>query len=233
MELQNKIAVVTGVSKGIGKQTVLALLDKGASVAGWGKTKPDYEHENFQWFETDVRSFDSLKNAFDKTLSAFGKRIDILINNSGLGYFKNLEDFSFEEWDQLFETNVNSIFYNAKLINPLMKQQKSGHIINISSIAGLQGMPMGAAYSGTKYAVRGMSDCMFKEMRDYGVKVSCVFPGSVQTDFFENAPGMDSHRYMMQPEEVAEQLIRLLETSDNFLINEITFRPLQPKGPKN
>ncbi len=232
MDLNNKLAIVTGVSKGIGYHTVQQLLDKGAKVAGWGRSEPDIKHDYFKFYKTDVQDFYSLEGTYSLTKKDLQQTPSILINNAGLGAFGPVEDFSLEEWHKLFNTNVHGIFYCSKLVVPDLKEQKYGHIINIASIAGLQGQPYGTAYNGTKYAVRGISDCLFKELRDYGIKVSCVFPGSTKTDFFENAPGVEAHDYMMKPEEVALELIRILETNDNFLISESTFRPLQPKGPQ-
>lgn len=232
MELNNRLAIVTGVSKGIGYHVVNHLLEKGVKVAGWGRSEPDISHDNFKFYKADVRDFYSLEGAYNLTKRDFGESPAILINNAGLGGFGPIEDFSLEEWHKLYETNVNGVFYASKLVVPDLKEQRYGHIINVASIAGLQGQPYGTAYNGTKYAVRGISDCMFKELRDYGVKVSCVFPGSVKTDFFDSAPGVETHDYMMKPEEVALELTRLLETNDNFLVSEMTFRPLQPKGPQ-
>lgn len=231
MDLNNKLAVVTGVSRGIGKSVVEQLLAKGARVAGWGRTEPDIEHENFGFYKADVRNFESLEGAYNLTKRDFKDTPDIVINNAGLGYFGYIEDYTLEQWHELFETNVNSIFYTSKLILPEMKEKNKGHVINVASVAAMQGNPQGSAYHGTKFAVRGISDSLFKELRDFGIKVSCVFPGSTKTDFFQNAPGVDAHDYMMKPEEVAEQMINLLETNDNFLVNEVAFRPLQPKGP--
>lgn len=232
MELNNKLAVVTGVSRGIGKSVVEHLLQKGAKVAGWGRSEPDIQNENFSFYKADVRNFESLEGAYNLTKRDFSDTPDIVINNAGLGFFGYIEDYSLEQWHQLFETNVNSIFYTSKLIVPEMKEKRKGHIINVASVAAMQGNPQGSAYHGTKFAVRGISDSLFKELRDFGIKVSCVFPGSTKTDFFQNAPGVDAHDYMMKPDEVAEQMINLLETNDNFLINEVAFRPLQPKGPQ-
>ena len=133
---------------------------------------------------------------------------------------------------EIFEVNVFGIFHTCRQIIPVMKEQKSGHIINISSTAGLESMPMVGAYCGSKHAVRAMSETMFKELREYGVKVTTVFPGSVKTDFFRNSPGIKPHDNMMSAEEVAEQIIFQLESSSNFVCNEIVFRPLIAK-PKS
>ena len=233
MELKDQLAIVTGVSRGIGYHTVKQLLEKGAKVAGWGRNAPDgIDDENFKFYKADVRDYSSLEGAYNLTKRDFNDTPAVLVNNAGLGGFKPVEEFTLEEWHKLFETNVNGVFYCTKLAVPDMKSKERGHIINIASIAGLQGQPYGTAYNGTKYAVRGISDCLFKELRDFGIKVSCVFPGSTKTDFFENAPGVEAHDYMMRPEDVALEIIRLLETHGNFLISEMTFRPLQPKGPQ-
>lgn len=232
MDLQGKIAVVTGVSKGIGKAVAKALLAKGAIVAGWGIHKPDYEHINFYFFETNIRDHKSVESAFQQTRKELGDDIHVLVNNAGLGYFGNFEDMSIEQVHELFEVNVYGVFHTCRHIIPVMKKQASGHIINISSTAGLEGMPQVAAYCGAKHAVRGITDSLFRELRDYGIKVTAVYPGSTNTDFFRNSPGIKAHDNMMRPEEVAEQIIRTLETSDNFIINHLEFRPLQPKPKK-
>jgi len=232
MELNNKLAVVTGVSKGIGKALVDQLLERGANVAGWGRKIPAVSNENFQFFETNVRDYESVTSAYQKTVQTFNQKPDILINNAGLGYFGYIEDITLEQWHQLYETNVNGIFYACKNALPAMKEKQQGHVINISSVAGIYTNPQNSAYCGTKFAVRGISESLFKELREFGIKVTTVYPGSVKTDFFENAPGVEAHDYMMTPEEVATQIVRAIETTDNFLMSEMVFRPLQPKGPK-
>jgi short-subunit dehydrogenase len=232
MDLKNQLAIITGVSRGIGYHTAKQLLDQGAKVAGWGRTEPEgLNDDNFQFYKADVKDYNSLEGAYNLTKRDFGQPPAILINNAGYGNFKPVEDFTVQEWNDIFQTNVHGPFYCSKLTVPDMKEQRFGHIINISSIAGIQGQPQGTAYNGTKYALRGFSDCLFKEVRDHGIKVTCVFPGSTQTDFFDNAPGMEANPNMMRPEDVALELIRLFQTHDNFLINEMTFRPLMPKGP--
>ena len=232
MQLKGKNVIVTGVSKGIGKEVVLQLLEKGAHVAGWGMTQPDYTHDNFHFFSCNIRDVNSVNDAFAQTQSKLGPAVHALINNAGLGYFGYLEDLSLERLHEVFEVNVYGIFYTCRNIIPVMKRQGSGHIINISSIAGLEGMQQVAAYSGAKHAVRGITDSLYKELRDFGIKVTGVYPGSTQTDFFNNAEGINAHDRMMHPREVAAQLIWCLETSDNFLINSMEFRPLQPKPVK-
>lgn len=232
MELNGKCAIVTGVSKGIGREVVMQLLEKGATVAGWGMHQPDYTHDNFHFFETNVRKLDSVQKSFAATVKQIGNNIHILINNAGLGYFEYFEEMSPERFYEIMEVNVYGIYHVCHEVIPAMKAQQEGHIINLSSIAGLEGMPQVAAYCGAKHAVRGITDSLFRELRDFGIKVTGVYPGSTQTAFFDNSQGIDAHENMMQPREVAAQIIRAIETSGNFLVNIIVFRPLQPKPPK-
>ena len=153
-----------------------------------------------------------------------------MYKRQGLGYFDNVEDLSLEKFEQMMQVNVSGVFYLTRHITPLMKANyKICHIINIASVAALFGNPKISVYNATKYALRGFSDALFKELRYDGIKVSCFFPGSIATHFFEEIDEIEVHNGMMHPDEVAETLIFVLERSDNFLINELTMRPLQPK----
>ncbi|MER2998754.1 SDR family oxidoreductase [Pontibacter populi] len=230
MDLQGKIAVVTGVSKGIGLSTVEALLEKGAIVAGWGRTKPALEHQDFHFFECDVRYPDSVQNAFDQTLSRLGVHIAVLVNNAGLGIAGKLDEQSIDDWQTMFETNVNGVFYCTRLVLPEMKEQGEGHIINISSIAGTTGIEEMSGYCGSKHAVRGISQSLYKEVRNYGIKVTCIYPGSVNTNFFDNFENITSRENMMRPEDIASTIVHALESHPNYHHVDIEVRPLMPKG---
>jgi NADP-dependent 3-hydroxy acid dehydrogenase YdfG len=232
MELKGKNAIVTGVSRGIGKACVLALLERGVKVAGFGMRAPDYSHANFRFIATDVRDHLKVEASFQKAMEFLGNELHILVNNAGLGYFGYMEDTTVEQWKELFETNVNGIFYCCRLALPGMKKQQYGHIINIASTAALEGMAQVSAYCGTKWAVKGISESLYKELRDFKIKVTCICPGSVQTDFFRNSPSVQPHSYMLQPEDVASTILHALEMPDNFHHVNIEVRPLQPKGPK-
>lgn len=231
MELKGKTAIVTGISKGIGKAISLQLLEKGCEVIGWGRNKPDYDHPKLSFITTNMRDFDSVSQSFKHSMD-ISAEIHLLVNNAGLGYFGPIEEMDLEEWHCMMETNVNGIFYALKNVIPVMKKQEKGHVINISSVAGLMANPLISGYSASKFAVKGMTESLFKELRDFGIKVTGVYPGSVNTAFFDNAPGMDAHDQMLHAGEVATQIIKAIETSDNFLINHLEFRPLQPKPKK-
>ncbi|MCX2739087.1 SDR family oxidoreductase [Pontibacter anaerobius] len=232
MNLEGKIAVVTGVSKGIGLATVKSLLEKGAIVAGWGRNAPDLQHENFHYFECDVRYSESVQTAFDQTIAHLGTHVQVLINNAGLGLSGLLEDMSLDDWHQMFETNVNGIFYCTRLVLPGMKELEEGHIINISSIAGTTGIEQMSGYCGTKHAVRGISHSLYKEVREYGVKVTCIYPGSVQTNFFDNIESVTVNENMMRPEDIASTIMHALESHPNYHHVDIEVRPLMPKGKR-
>lgn len=229
MELHHKVAVVTGVSKGIGLATVKMLLEKGCKVAGWGRTAPDIVHENFHFYEMDVRQMAHVNRAYEATVSDFGKDISILINNAGLGYEGGIELMDPDQWHQMFETNVDGIFYCSRLVIPQMKQNDEGHIINISSIAGNTGIPNMAAYCATKHAVTGLSHAMYKELRNFGIKVTCIYPGSVKTNFFDRIGSVEVNDGMMLPEDIASTIIHCLESQANYHHVDIEVRPLKPK----
>lgn len=230
MNVEGKLAVVTGVSKGIGLATVKALLEKGVIVVGWGRTAPEVEHENFHFVECDVRHNESVQRAFDQTIFIGNKSVSILVNNAGLGISGNLDEQSLEDWHTMFDTNVNGIFYCTRLVLPGMKELEEGHIINISSIAGTTGIEGMSGYCGTKHAVRGISHSLYKEVRNYGVKVTCIYPGSVNTNFFDNFENVTTSENMMRPEDIASTVMHALESHPNYHHVDIEVRPLMPKG---
>lgn len=232
MELQGKNAVITGLSKGIGRACAEKLLEKGVNVAGWGQTPPPYQHSNLHFFETDVKDEASVKNSAQKTLKTFNNEVHILINNAGLGYFGLFEELPVEQYKEMMQTNVDGVFYVTRHLIPPMKKLGTGHIINLSSIAGLQSNAQTGLYSATKYAVTAITESLFKELREDGIKVTGIHPGSVKTNFFDNAPAIDAHDYMMKPTEIADTIVHTLEAPDNYLINQVVMRPLQPKGPQ-
>ncbi len=230
MDILNKTAIVTGVSKGIGLATAKLLLDQGVKVAGWSRSKPKFTHKNFFFAPVDVGNNESVKAGYEQTVKHFGSEIHILINNAGLGFTATFEDMPDEEWHQMFKTNVDSIFYCSRLVIPEMKKLDMGHIINISSIAGTNGIEMMAGYCGTKHAVRGISQAMFKELRNFGIKVSVIYPGSVNTNFFDDIDAVNANDNMMMPEDIASTIMHVLTTPPNYHHIDIEVRPLRPKG---
>jgi NADP-dependent 3-hydroxy acid dehydrogenase YdfG len=230
MDLQGKLAIVTGASKGIGRATVEALLARGAAVAGWGRTAPEgLTHDKFQFFACDVRDEHAVAEALTNTLRELGPDVHVLVNNAGLGIAGPVDGFGTEGWKEMFDTNVHGTFFCSRAVLPHMKRQQEGHIVNISSIAGTTGIENMAGYCASKFAVRGFSQSLFKEVRNDGIKVTCLYPGSTQTNFFDDIPGTTANDSMMQPADIASAIIYAVETPFNFHIVDLEMRPLQPK----
>jgi NADP-dependent 3-hydroxy acid dehydrogenase YdfG len=238
MDLNSKIAIVTGASRGIGAAFAAALVGKGATVYGLARsldalnTLQDRLGGTFVPVQMDTTNREAIRKWVNDTLSG-DREPDILINNAGSGYFGKVDEMPLEQWSSMIDTNINGIYELTSYIVPLMKQ-KSGnaHIINIGSILGSIGSAGRSGYCASKFAVQGFSEALFKELRYENIKVTCLNPGSIETDFFEEA-GVQPHGHMLQPSSIADTLIHILETPDNMLINELTMRPLNPKPPAN
>ena len=237
MDLNAKIAIVTGASSGIGAEFSRMLVSNGTTVYGLARSKDkliglrNELGERFHPVTMDITNTDSLEKWVNDT---FGQdhQPDILINNAGVMYSANVDETSLEQWHTMINVNLNGIFYLTRLIVPLMKENKSTcHIINVSSIAGIMGNPTISGYNASKFGVRGFSEALFKELRYDGIKVTCVFPGSIDTELFEKIDGVENHPNMMKTTDISDTVKFLLETDDNYLINEITMRPLNPKNP--
>ena len=239
MDLQNKVAVVTGASRGLGKYFSAQLIEKGAVVFGLARNEADLNGvrselgERFHPIVCDVTDPDAVKTAFS-TVQESADSLDILINNAGLGRFGGISDLSLDDWNLQIDVNLNGAHYCAREVVPTMQKQNEqsgfgGHIINIASVAGLIGNPNLSAYNATKFALCGYSEALMKELREDGIKVSCIYPGSVATQFASSA-GTSGSSNPMQPEDVAASVIHVLEGPDNYLISEVAMRPLRPRG---
>lgn len=238
MNLSGKTAVITGASSGLGAAFSKAIIDKGGAVYGLARRENRLQElretlgESFHPVVLDITDEQGVETWVSSTFGPENAP-DVLINNAGLGKFGNIEDLSSEDWHTMMRVNLDGVFYLTKRIVPLMKAHPGhNHIINIASVAGLMGNPKISGYNTTKFGLRGFSEALFKELRFDKIKVTCMFPGSIATEFFENA-GASTHAHMMQPEDVAATLVHLLETPDNLLIDEITLRPLNPKPPES
>lgn len=230
MDLNGKVAIVTGASKGIGLATVQALLARGATVAGWARSAPeDFSHDRFQFFECDVQNEHSITEAFTNIQRGLGPEIHILVNNAGLGIMGDVDGFRTEDWKTMFDTNVLGTFLCTRAVLPQMKQQKQGHIVNVASLAGTAGTAGMSGYCATKFAVRGFSDALFKEVRPNGIRVTCIMPGSVETHFNSNEPGTEPNPHKMQPEAIADAIVHAIEAPDTTMISEIQLRPANVK----
>jgi len=188
-----KVALVTGSSSGIGFETSLGLARNGfytfasmRDVLKGNKIKELAKKENLpiEIIELDVDKEDSIKNAI-KSVVEKKQRIDVLVNNAGWGLWGSVEDVSIDEFKEQFETNFFSIIRMIHEVAPIMREQKSGHIINISSIAGRIGFPISPAYISSKFALEGLSESLRFELMPFGVNVIIIEPGMIKTNFFE------------------------------------------------
>ncbi|MCV0373731.1 MAG: SDR family oxidoreductase [Nitrosarchaeum sp.] len=189
-----KIALVTGSSSGIGFETALALARDGyhtfASMRDTSKSAKMIEiskKENLaiDIIELDVDKEESIVDAIKKIIKECG-RIDVLVNNAGYGQFGCTEDVSIEEFRKQFETNFFSIVRIIQEVAPIMRKQKSGTIVNISSVAGRMGLPGSPAYISTKFALEGFTECVRYELGMFGIKTTLIEPGVVKTNFFDS-----------------------------------------------
>ena len=229
MKTQNKTAIVTGASRGIGLAITKALLKEGIKVAGWSRNAPEeLTHGHFFHFEVDLTKELSVQHAYEQTVNELGQDIPILINNAGMGYRGNLEDTPVEKWKYLFDLNVHGVFYVTRLVLPQMKARQEGHIINISSGAGTHGIAGMSCYCGTKHALVGISHSLHQEVRDYGIKVTCLSPGSVQTRFSQASGQPPSKKNSLLPEDLAASIVHILGCPQNFHYTDLEVRPLQP-----
>ena len=189
-----KVALVTGSSSGIGLETALALARDGYhTFASMRNIKKSVELEqaakkenlSIDVIELDVDNEESIVSAIKKVVSD-GGRLDVLVNNAGYGQFGCTEDVSIDEFRKQFETNFFSIVRIIQEVAPIMRKQKSGIIVNISSVVGRMGLPGSSAYISTKFALEGLSECLRYELGQFGIKITLIEPGVIKTNFFNS-----------------------------------------------
>jgi NADP-dependent 3-hydroxy acid dehydrogenase YdfG len=233
MQLKSKTAIVTGAGSGLGKAIASALVHEGTQVYGLGRHQDKLDAVRndlgsyFVPVQLDVTNHNDIKEWITQTFSA-KHSLDILINNAGIGGFGKIDTMDPYQWTDIIDINLKGMYYVTESIVPLMKANPdSAHIINIGSIMGTTTKGEATAYSASKYAVNGFSEALFKELRGDNIKVTCVNPGSIETDFFVKS-GIEPSSRMLHPQEVADTIIFILKTPDNVLIDEIKMRPLRP-----
>lgn len=234
--IKDKVAVVTGGTKGIGRAVAEYLLKEGASVFVCARNKSELkravaEMSAFGRIEgeiCDVRSESQVKIMLDESVRVFGG-IDVLINNAGIGIIgKTVEEMKPEEFEQTLQTNLFGVFYTCHHAIPLIKKRESGgHIINISSLAGQNAHPKMAAYNASKFGLNGFTEAMMQEVRDDDIKVSLICPGSVNTYFGGDTPS-DNQAWQLQPEDIAQLVVALLNQNSRALASKIEIRPSKP-----
>jgi len=240
-ELKDKVAVVTGGSRGIGFSITQALLAEGANVFICGRDPKSLlaaleklriaSPANVDGSAADVRNYEDCRKTVHAAAERFGG-LDILVNNAGIGIFNPIDQLSVEEWDATIHTNLSGVFYCCREAIPLMRKRGGGYIFNISSLAGVNPMPSGSAYNASKFGLNGFSEAMMQDVRYDGIRVSYLMPGSVDTDFAA-APGAKSRAsWKLTGEDVAKAVIDLYKFPSTALASRIEMRPSQPPRKK-
>jgi 3-oxoacyl-[acyl-carrier protein] reductase len=232
--LARQVAIVTGAGRGIGAAIASKLANLGATAVVCGRTRAALESTVTSIVQAggkaevvvcDVTSLQSIEAVAKQVESTFG-RADILVNNAGIGGFGGpLHQLSPDGWDQILNTNLRGVFYAVRAFAPLMIRARAGHIINISSLAGKNPLPNGAAYAASKWGLNGLSYSVAEELRSHNIRVAVVCPGSTNTDLSPHA-GKDPSK-MLQPEDVAHAVAMLVTQSPQSFISEILMRPTQ------
>lgn len=234
VSLKGKVAFITGGGRGIGAAIATELAKLGMTTVIAGRTEKILNATAEQISQTgvacvplrcDVADWISVEQAAKQVEAEFGC-LDALINNAGVGSFAaKLHDLPLAEWDSVININLRGVFYCIKAFTPLLLKAKQAHIINISSLAGKNALPKGAAYAASKWGLNGLSYSVAEELRESGIRVSVVCPGSVDTDLSPHA-GKD-HSRMLQSEDVAHAVAALLTQAPQSFISEILIRPTQ------
>jgi 3-oxoacyl-[acyl-carrier protein] reductase len=232
--LNSQVAVITGAGRGIGAAIASKLASLGAVVVLCGRTRALLEStaaaiskaggraQALQCDVTDLRSVEAAAAHVEQTLG----RVDILVNNAGVGGFGGpLHQLPPESWDQVLNTNLRGVYFCIRAFAPMMIHARSGHIINISSLAGKNALPNGAAYAASKWGLNGLTYSVAEELRVHNIRVSVVCPGSVDTELSPHA-GKDKAK-MLQPEDVAHAVAMLATQAPQSFVSEILLRPTQ------
>jgi NAD(P)-dependent dehydrogenase (short-subunit alcohol dehydrogenase family) len=232
--LAGQIALVTGAGRGIGAAIACKLSSLGAHSILCGRSRAALDHtaaaiqksgHQSAVIECDVTDPLSVESLAERVEHTFG-RLDVLVNNAGImGPQGPLHQLPPETWDAIFNTNLRGVYYMIRSLAPLMIRARSGHIINISSLAGKNALPNGAAYAASKWGLNGLSYSLAEELRVHNIRVSVICPGSVHTEFSPHE-GKNAEK-MLQACDVAHAVEMLVTQAPQSFVSEILLRPTQ------
>ncbi|HSU48969.1 MAG TPA: SDR family oxidoreductase [Segetibacter sp.] len=234
MNLTNKVAYITGGSKGIGLGVAKTLLDNGMRVAITSRhlsaakeaaASLSSDESKVLALQSDVSSMQSEVNAIKAVTEHFGQ-LDVLVANAGVGHFASIESLTEQDWKDTIDTNLTGVFNSVKASIDALKQSK-GYIITIASLAGTNFFENGSAYNASKFGLVGFSQAIMLDLRKYGVKVTTIMPGSVATYFNGHVPN-DADAWKIQPEDVGQMITDLLQMHPRTLPSKIEVRPTIP-----
>lgn len=235
-DLSQPVALVTGGSRGIGRAIIDAIAEEGWQVFFCSQSSESVAHASQELAATfpgqthgricDVGQQDAVDDLVSWVVAEAG-RVDCLVNNAGIGHFGPVDEISGDAWRQLIRTNLNGAFYATRAVVPWMKAQGGGWIINIASLAGRNPFAGGAAYNASKFGMVGFSEASMLDLRQYGIRVAAILPGSVRTEFSHPKPGASDH-WKLAPEDVARTVMDLLKHDSRSLPSLIELRPSSP-----
>ena len=239
--IADKVIVITGASSGLGEATARALAEQGATVV-LGARRLDRiqaladditgKGGKALAMQTDVTDYAQVKALVDAAVQQFG-RLDVLLNNAGLMQQSPLKKLKIDEWDNMIDINIKGVLYGIAAALPHMQAQKSGHILNVSSVAGHRVAPAGVVYSATKFAVRTISEGLRQEVKPHNIRTTTISPGAVATELTNSITDPDSaaamrgfyEAYAIPADSFARTVIFALSQPEDVDINEILFRP--------
>lgn len=239
--ISGKVVVITGASSGLGEATARMLSSMGATVVLAARRKDridslaaDLRNNNGKALaiETDVTDVNQVKNLVDTAIKEFG-RIDVMLNNAGLMPQSLLEQLRIENWDKMIDVNIKGVLYGIAAALPYMKEQKSGHIINVSSVAGHRVGPGSAVYSATKFAVRALTEGLRQEVKPYNLRTTIISPGAVATELPASVTDPATAKSMQEyyeknaipADSFARAVVYAVSQPEDVDISEILFRP--------
>ncbi|MEO5909828.1 MAG: SDR family oxidoreductase [Pelobium sp.] len=227
--LKDKVALITGASKGIGYGIAKALLKLGVKVVITSRSQESADEAAKKLgggvlaIAADVKDWESQQKAVEQTISKFGQ-LDFLIANAGVGHFAPIDEMDPGLWHDTIDTNLTGVFYSVKAAIPSLKESK-GYIITISSLAGTNFFPEASAYNASKFGLTGFSQAIMLDLRKYGIKVSTIMPGSVATNFNDHEPDAQKDAWKIQPEDIGQMVADLLNMNPRTLPSKIEVRP--------
>ena len=228
--IPNQVAVVTGAGRGIGRAIAIKLGKLGARVALAARSRTELDEtarvigSSASIIPADVRRKEDVARLFEQVTTTLGP-VEILVNAAGVGIFGSVVDFKDDDFQTLIETNLRSIFFACRFVLPSMIERKTGHIINISSIAGKVGSATRAVYCASKFGVVGFTESLAEEVRGHGIRVSVICPGSTDTRFSPSESSGKARERMLRPEDIAHAVRAIVTQEPNSFISEIILRP--------
>lgn len=236
MSTKIKTALITGGTKGIGYGVAEALIKEGIKVAITGRNEETVNKAIAQLNQikegyalgivADVRNFESQQNAVGQVLAQWGS-LDILVANAGVGHFAPIESLTLEQWHETMDINLTGVFYSVKAALPALKESK-GYLITIASLAGTNFFANGSAYNASKFGLVGFTQAVMLDVRNDGIKVTTIMPGSVATHFNDHEPS-EKDAWKIQPEDIGQIVADLLKMNPRTLPSKIEVRPTSPK----